>query len=64
MAKNATFLAKGVPSIEATEAVASVEKLTSRSEHHHKHFLESETLLISPKVNAMKVCKFVPKLEI
>ena len=41
------------------EAVVSIEKLTSRSEHHHKHFLESGILLLSFKVEAMNVCKLV-----
>ena len=39
-----TVHTEGIPSYEATEAVASVEKLTSRSEQHHRHFLESEIL--------------------
>ena len=55
---------KGIPSIEATKAVASVEKLTSRFEHHHRHFLESGLYLISPKVKVIKVCKLhVPSLK-
>ena len=40
-----------------------LRRLTSRSEHHHKHFLESKILLVSPKVKAMKVCKLVPSLK-
>ena len=53
----------GVPTIEATKAVASVKKLTSRSEHHHKHFLESGILPLSPKVKAKKVCNLVPSFK-
>jgi hypothetical protein len=47
----------GVPTIEATEAVASVEKLTSRSEHQYYINIITGTLPLSPNVKANKVCK-------